>query len=127
MDDFFPIIDENINPCAGCPDYEAIHGCKSNGACGRPTATEYTSKSAVINELKRFSGYLDDDMLLRLEIAVSRLPAADVRPVVRSEWVLNDNRTWSCKRCHSWIPDEQRYYANYCLFCGADMRMENEV
>ena len=53
---------------------------------------------------------------------IANAPAADVRPVVRSEWVLNDNRTWSCKRCHSWIPDEQRYYANYCLFCGADMR-----
>ena len=50
------------------------------------------------------------------------LSLPDVRPVVRSEWVLNDNGTWSCKWCHSWIPDEQRYYANYCLFCGADMR-----
>lgn len=43
--------------------------------------TEYTSKFAVVNELKRFSGYLDDDMLTRLETAVSRLPTADVGPV----------------------------------------------
>lgn len=37
MDDFFPIIDETINPCAGCPDYERPHGCKSNGGCARRT------------------------------------------------------------------------------------------
>ena len=35
MDDYFPIIDENINPCRGCPDYEE-NGCKSSGGCGRP-------------------------------------------------------------------------------------------
>lgn len=36
MDDFFPIIDENINPCRGCPDYDE-DGCKSNGGCGKHT------------------------------------------------------------------------------------------
>ena len=35
MDDYFPIIDENINPCSGCPDYDE-DGCKSNGGCGSP-------------------------------------------------------------------------------------------
>lgn len=44
---------------------------------------ECTSKAAVVKELKRFAGYLDDDMLLRLEIAISRLPAVDAVPVVR--------------------------------------------
>lgn len=37
MDDYFPIIDDSINPCAGCPDYEEPHGCKSNGGCGKHT------------------------------------------------------------------------------------------
>ena len=50
------------------------------------------------------------------------LPTADVRPVVRSQWKKNDNGTYSCERCHSWIPEEQWHYANWCLYCGADMR-----
>ena len=32
------------------------------------------------------------------------------------KWMQNDNGTWSCNQCHSWIPDEQHYYAHYCLF-----------
>lgn len=53
---------------------------------------------------------------------VRKLPPADVRPVVRSRWKKNDNGTYSCERCHSWIPEEQRHYANWCLYCAADMR-----
>ena len=40
----------------------------------------------------------------------------------KGKWIENDNGTWSCDQCHSWIPDEQHYYANWCLYCGADMR-----
>lgn len=54
--------------------------------------------------------------------AIEAIPPADVRPVVRSHWKENDNGTYSCERCHSWIPEEQRHYANWCLYCGADMR-----
>lgn len=54
--------------------------------------------------------------------AINREPTADVRENVRGEWVRNDNGTYSCNRCRSWIPQEQKCYANYCLFCGADMR-----
>ncbi len=50
-----------------------------------------------------------------------RLPAADVVPVRHGRWIKNDNGTWSCERCHSWIPDEQHYYARFCLYCGAKM------
>lgn len=40
----------------------------------------------------------------------------------RGRWVKNDNNTYSCNKCQSWIPEEQYYYANFCLYCGADMR-----
>ena len=36
-------------------------------------------------------------------------------------WIENDNGTYSCSECQSWIPNEQHYYAKYCLFCGARM------
>lgn len=44
----------------------------------------------------------------------------------KGKWIRNDNGTWSCDQCQSWIPDEQHYYANWCLFCGSDMRGRQE-
>ena len=46
----------------------------------------------------------------------------------KGKWIKNDNGTYSCSLCHSWIPEEQHYYAQFCLYCGADMRGEqNEL
>ena len=42
------------------------------------------------------------------------------------EWIQNDNGTYSCSVCHSWIPEEQHHYARFCLYCGADMRGDTE-
>ena len=39
----------------------------------------------------------------------------------KGKWIQNENGTWSCDQCHSWIPDEQHYYAKYCLCCGSKM------
>lgn len=39
-------------------------------------------------------------------------------------WLKNDNGTYSCDQCHSWIPNEQHYYARYCIFCGARMEVK---
>lgn len=90
------------------------------------------SRQAAIDELKKY-------------IAVNRNPNHDARiweegmncavtvigalPSAQPErkkgkWIRNINGTYSCNLCHSWIPNEQLYYANHCLFCGADMREE---
>lgn len=37
------------------------------------------------------------------------------------KWVKNDNGTYSCSECYSWIPNEQHDYAKYCLCCGVKM------
>ena len=42
----------------------------------------------------------------------------------RGEWLMNDNGTYSCSICKSWIPAEQKFYARYCLHCGAKMESE---
>ena len=44
----------------------------------------------------------------------------------KGKWIKNDNGTYSCDQCRSWIPKEQHYYAQYCLYCGADMRGEQD-
>jgi len=40
----------------------------------------------------------------------------------KGEWIRNDNGTYSCSFCHSWIPEKQHHYARFCLYCGADMK-----
>lgn len=49
---------------------------------------------------------------------INLIPAADVRPVVRGEWVKNG---WSirCSICRYDMPFSTR---NFCPNCGADMR-----
>lgn len=41
-------------------------------------------------------------------------------------WIKNDNGTFSCSNCQSWIPKEQHHYARHCLYCGARMESEEE-
>ena len=48
-------------------------------------------------------------------------PTVDAIPLRHGYWIRNDNGTYSCSECKSWIPNEQHYYARYCLFCGAKM------
>ena len=55
---------------------------------------------------------------------IDNMPPAD--EVKHGEWIENDNGTYSCSLCQSWIPKEQYYYARYCLHCGADMRGKAE-
>jgi hypothetical protein len=58
------------------------------------------------------------DAIEELEQENERLHAADVRPVVRGEWIRNG---WSirCSECGYDMPFSVR---NYCPNCGADMR-----
>ena len=47
----------------------------------------------------------------------------DAQPVRKiGRWIRNDNGTYSCNLCQSWIPDEQHHYARFCLYCGATMK-----
>ena len=54
---------------------------------------------------------------------IKRLPSAQPERK-KGRWIRNDNGTYSCSVCQSWIPEEQHFYARYCLCCGADMRGE---
>lgn len=54
--------------------------------------------------------------------AIINAPTADVAEVKHGRWVKNDNGTYSCNLCHSWIPNEQYHYARFCLYCGAKDR-----
>ena len=62
---------------------------------------------------------LDDDITCILEDMPTIEPERK-----KGKWIRNDNGTYSCSVCQSWIPEEQYFYARYCLCCGADMRGE---
>ena len=52
---------------------------------------------------------------------------AEYKKVLHGKWIKNDNGTYTCSRCNSWIPQEQQYYAKYCLYCGAKMVNHEET
>lgn len=60
---------------------------------------------------------------------VKRIPAADVRPVVRGKW--EEKSMWYvCSACGEHVEDEiyhmldPNMLPNFCPYCGADMRKE---
>lgn len=81
------------------------------------------------------SRYIDADALLDIFKTlkwdascsiVEDMPTADAVEVKHGHWIKDDNGTYSCSVCQSWIPNEQHYYANYCLHCGAKMDEREE-
>ena len=59
------------------------------------------------------------------EMLIKDLPSAQSERK-KGKWIKQDTGAWSCDQCSSWIPDEQHYYANYCLYCGAYMRGDSD-
>lgn len=71
------------------------------------------------------TGSFNDGILdgyFRIRSDISTLPSAESK---KGRWIQNDNGTYSCSLCHSWIPEEQYHYARFCLHCKADMRGEH--
>ena len=67
----------------------------------------------------------------RYPVSDFRIPAADVRPVVRGKWIDRDDKyygwnMWACSACGEEFvltegtPDMNEYH--FCPNCGADMR-----
>lgn len=72
-------------------------------------------------------GYESDDDYKRECITelINGVPSAQPERK-KGRWIRDDNGTYSCSVCQSWIPEQQHYYARYCLYCGADMRGEQD-
>ena len=74
-----------------------------------------------------------DHVAIRINIGVTKcihamqdIPAVDAVEVRHGRWKQNDNGTWLCSECSSWIEDEQHHYARFCLHCGAKIDREEE-
>ena len=89
---------------------------------------EYIEREAAKGCVKE---HYDDAII----IALDRIPAADVRPVVRGKWIDRDDKyygwnMWACSACGEEFvltdgtPDMNDYH--FCPNCGADMRPSKE-
>lgn len=100
---------------------------------------EYISRNAAINDLLGAPKKFDEDgygwfLTTSVYATIEDVPAADVRPVVRGEWVKNEGRAgWHCSSCkvdnifaYSWNSNtgKNEFQDNFCPNCGADMRGE---
>ena len=94
---------------------------------------EYIEREAVLE-------FVEPDARPFLAEHIKSIPAADVRPMVRGEWIPDydyaeydyDGSTplaeprkfqdgWQCSLCGRYMPSE----TNFCPNCGADMREES--
>lgn len=93
--------------------------------------SDYIKREDAVIEIERFGGYLDDDMLYRIKLALNRLPSADVVEVRHGRWIKSKAGGVLCSECYSYAPNvekgsfttrriEQEKSA-YCPNCGAKM------
>jgi len=100
---------------------------------------KYIEREKLIEHLQKDSLF---ELVERYGITgvIESIPAADVRPVVRAKWEdvhidrpeIADLEVTSmfCPNCNRWHNEVYHYgnpieFANYCCFCGADMREES--
>lgn len=92
------------------------------------------SRQAAIDKLNERQRKLiycfgfENDAVKIMDIAKSIIIATPSTEPEResAEWVKNDNGTYSCSKCQSWIPKEQRHYARFCLHCGSKMERRTD-
>lgn len=95
--------------------------------------TDYISREAAYKTLTEYYHHTTDGMHLALKEALSRVPAADVRPVVRGRNIYYERKgdcDFKCSECGAWVGtvmwgqlDGGNF--NYCPNCAADMREES--
>ena len=92
---------------------------------------EYIERQSVLAKKFNLDSRLHEPITVVLASEIERLPAADVRPVVKAEWhgegdgyadgeLVYD--MWSCPVCGKCFFEwEEKPDWNFCPNCGADM------
>lgn len=100
--------------------------------------TNYITKEDVFDVFRRIEIFhsrangknLFAQFLRQIVEQIKKLPAADVRPVVRGKWKfeIGDGKTcvdgWVCTNCNCGFHTNVPYFEefNFCPNCGAEMR-----
>lgn len=90
-----------------------VEYCKLCGMCKTPGKKELVENACI--------------QCFPAKNPILEIPAADVRPVVRSDWIINDvgdNTLYAkCKHClTTQVLYGGKQPTNFCPNCGADMR-----
>ena len=84
---------------------------------------KYIDIEKIIKEQRRFRGYLDDDILMRLEIAIRRLPV-DIQ-ITKCEECIYSKPWYGNKRlCYFWNEEEGNSVFNdgFCSYGKKDVK-----
>lgn len=88
----------------------------------------YIDRDRAMNEVSRFLGYLDSDMVERLTIALKRLPSIDAVERKTGKWLpTHDADKLRCSNCDviHLIAQYPHGDINFCPNCGAKMEGAN--
>lgn len=88
---------------------------------------DYIEREAAYEMLSEYYHHSTEIQHGALRDALSRIPAADVRPVVHGEWVCLYDGNYKCSACGAWYTVElepTEVEMNFCPNCGADMKGE---
>lgn len=85
---------------------------------------DYINRDATIEKIRYEGiygdGYSDEELENDVVDMIESIPAAEVKPVVRGKWISIQNGSGICSNCNRL--DHIDPLANYCRYCGADMR-----
>lgn len=123
-----------IHSLFGGTEYNATPESADGGEEGRGMKEhiEYIEKEAALREMCDACnrGSIICDYKCGRYRCIEKAHPADVKPVVRGEWICvdDDKNIWQCTHCADEViieagtPFENEWY--YCSHCGADMRKE---
>ena len=81
------------------------------------------------NPDKRYEKGMQDTIDCLVPQVIADVPSADVQPVKRGKWHhINNEGFIYCSECHKeayWDTDYGQQLFDYCPYCGADMRGED--
>ena len=91
---------------------------------------DLVSREAVKKWLERWDGYVDMDIIRRMQYRVIDIPPTQPERM-RGRWVpvTNGRGGYECDQCHNYAPSYQdgvEWLSDFCPNCGADMRGEQD-
>ncbi len=85
--------------------------------------------NAILSEIDRWIGYLDEDMILRIKTGIKRL--SSVTPERKGHWIEERNnyeeiQGWHCDKCYEDSGFTTKCKWDFCPNCGANMRGDED-
>ena len=93
-------------------------------------ANDFISRDYAVENMENYPWDTEHDKNAAIHLVRELVPAADVRPVVRAEWIVSDHGDYQlieCDQCHAQMWNHQSELPNYCYECGFDMRKVVEI